>query len=73
MFREDNGTVSMMRVLPFIVTCSMMFGWLYVVITTGALPTLDLNSIILIIGLAAGKVIQKPMECKPACNGVSNG
>ena len=66
MFREDNGNTSMMRVLPFIVVCSMMLVYIWVGFTTKTMPALDLNSIILVIGLTAGKVVQKGMEQKNA-------
>lgn len=71
MFREDNGNLSMMRLLPFLVVCSMMAAYLWVAFRTVTMPSLDLNSIILVIGLTAGKVVQKTLEQKAdGCNAI---
>ena len=63
-FTEDNGNPSTMRVLVFIVVCTVLFNWTYYNITTGTLTSFEMNELGALLGPFFFKAYQKGKEAK---------
>jgi len=61
-FSEDNGNLSSMRLIVFIIIVTVLFNWTYINIISKTLSPLNWADIMLVIGPLITKVYQKGKE-----------
>ena len=59
MLREDNGNLSSIRIYGFIALCGFMIEWMHWVFMNSSRFDPSPTTIAFVLGLIAGKVVQK--------------
>lgn len=62
MFKENNGGVSSVRVIAFMIVAAVLFVWVSVSLKTWTIQPLDMNTVVMVLGSLGAKVGQKFAE-----------
>lgn len=63
-FSEDNGNLSSMRIIVFIIVIVVLFNWTYYNIISGTLTGFNWEDIAVLVGPLLAKSYQKGKEVK---------
>ena len=61
-FKENNGGVSSVRVIAFMIVTAVLFVWVSVSLKTWTIQPLDMNTVVMVLGSLGAKVGQKFAE-----------